>query len=635
MNRKKLRWILYYICIFQSFFSYANPLIENILHIDARATSEEFFTSDNKGFISSFSKQKYDFYQFSSLPIQFFALNPINDEIAIYETDNSFFHQITVWNWKTKEKRFSKKLSDSVLKVAYSAQGSTLIVATQSVKGVYFFNANDGRERQILQENTGIITFAKSSSTERNLILYSPQGVLSYYDFKTGKKRAQFETEKNLTDISLYSDNRFLLGRKSSSIYKIQATTGKTVQTYKTQTPAIFSFETDFAYLKKEENAYDIFFDKDENAAIFEFALKENDSIKKGFSTNNSIFLLTKKNNFHILDINEVFLSQKENKHNLNPPILEPMPLEKNEKLLDFAFSTQDNQKSFALTAGNLYSFDNQTDSLTWIVAVEGFTNILSCAQNLVFYKKNTRTPIATSTITQPSAITELYKPQAPIQSVSAFDENIAILESHNLINIYNIEAEKVVFSYKGTGFQDILLVGNDLYIAKSSATQPNSALIVINISTGETLPLAIKGNIAFSLALSKTALTGNSIVGFSAEVKESSKDTQLFVYSPQTKQFSYFTPFNDDAFNASTSISDTDIYSTHNKFNLLKINRASKKITTLSPRSKGIPIKVMINDTDIVTLTSNGTCYVYDLPTGNFLRELSINEQKRLIITY
>ncbi|MGL4986694.1 MAG: hypothetical protein ACRC5H_06085 [Treponemataceae bacterium] len=627
MCAKKTFLLLVSFCIFKTLFAYI-PTNEDILHITARDTADEFFISDKNGFITQLSNEIHLFYQFSALPIKLFALNPLNNEIAIYETDSNFFHQITVWDWKTKEKLFSKKISDAVLTLSYSEQGSTLIVGTQSVKGVFFFNASDGTEKQILKESTGAITFAKSSASERNLILYSPQGVLSYYDFQTGQKRAQFSTEKDLQNISLYRDSVYLVGTKNDFLYKIQATSGKTIQTYKNQIASVFPSDTDFAFFEKTPQNYTLFFDNNgESESVFQFNLKNNDVIARGFSNHTAIMVVTQQNNFYIFRYDDLF-EEDGNLLAANNPFDRPVVVKPIEKLRDFAFVEE---SVFALSEKGLYSFDNKRDKLTFLTKLTNYSNFVASDNVLAFYHKGKKNPLLVSEVKSPSLLKEVYTPQANIQQLSVYDTNIAFLEDHNIVHIYSVSEQKIIFSYKGTGIQDIFLSGVNLYVAKSSATQPNSSLIAINIETNETLLIPVKGNITFSLTQCQNF---DFISGFSTTLGENTKNTQFFLYSTQTKQISYFLSFDDDAFDISTCLSDQAIYTTYDKLHVSKLNLSSKFISPLLPRSNGIPRKVMIyNNTDIATLTSNGTCFVYDLHSGKFLRELSIDEDGKLKI--
>ena len=95
--------------------------------------------------------------------------------------------------------------------------------------------------------------------------------------------------------------------------------------------------------------------------------------------------------------------------------------------------------------------------------------------------------------------------------------EYIIEIESNSIVNLYDLENQTFKQVYSGAGIQDAILVNNGLmYIAKSAATNPKTPILTVNIETGETVPLNVKGNVAYALSTDGTIIYGKT--GFKLE---------------------------------------------------------------------------------------------------------------------
>lgn len=97
-----------------------------------------FFAAGKDGFVTRYSYPKFepDTWQLSSMPIQKIAVHPQGKLVAVYETNGFSVHQVSLWDWAKKKALFSKRLSDSVVSLSWSANGTYLFVGNRSTDGI-------------------------------------------------------------------------------------------------------------------------------------------------------------------------------------------------------------------------------------------------------------------------------------------------------------------------------------------------------------------------------------------------------------------------------------------------------------------------------------------------------------------
>nr|WP_245608949.1 WD40 repeat domain-containing protein [Treponema putidum] len=147
-----------------------------------------FFAAGKDGFVTRYSYPKFepDTWQLSSMPIQKIAVHPKGQLVAVYETNGFSIHQVSLWDWAKKKTLFSKRLSDSVVSLSWSANGTYLFVGNRSTDGITVLDSK-GIVQNIYQEAPGIVSLAATESAEKNIVTYGESGRLVYTDIAKKK----------------------------------------------------------------------------------------------------------------------------------------------------------------------------------------------------------------------------------------------------------------------------------------------------------------------------------------------------------------------------------------------------------------------------------------------------------------
>ena len=113
--------------------------VTQIAPVTVRGNDGSYFSASDDGFVIKWTFDgQGEHYQFSDVAIKLIAVSPNGNEIAIYETDGGSINKITVWDWKTFNRKYIRKFSDSITSLAYSANGTYLIAGTATVDGAVF-----------------------------------------------------------------------------------------------------------------------------------------------------------------------------------------------------------------------------------------------------------------------------------------------------------------------------------------------------------------------------------------------------------------------------------------------------------------------------------------------------------------
>lgn len=176
---------------------------------------------------------------------------------------------------------------------------------------------------------------------------------------------------------------------------------------------------------------------------------------------------------------------------------------------------------------------------------------------------------------------------------------------------------------YKGTSIQDAILYNaNDLYVAKSSGTTPNVPLIYVNVTTQETVPLSLKGNVAYSLSYDYTK-PQSDIYGVSIYTDQTSKKrtTAIFSYKPATKTSRNLLSISDEDSEAFVYLANQVLYTNIGKNQVRSYNLSTRR-DFLYKRSASMPLKAVVNNNRVVVLNRDGSISWYNAGLGTVLAD-------------
>lgn len=596
--------------------------------------NSSFFSSGTDGFLIHWDGNNTgEHYQISDLTIGNAVKNPLTNELAIYETDSLTMNKITILDWNSLSKKFSKRFKDSITCLAYSEKGNYIIVGTTAVNGIYILNAKTGLVNKKIKDISSIITMAKTGASEKNAVMYSPTGFLYYYDFAKDKVIAKFQTQSDLEQPTLLGtgkmQNRFFAGTRNNGIYIIDALSGKILMHCPATSPSIVTGTTEdeeglyyicstgrgyalklISYKMLEEcikkkNSYGV----QEGTLIKNFSgLKSRDSITAIAKNSDSILLGTAYGDIYAMS--DIIESETYT--------LQPITEKTFQTIHDIS---SDSQNFYFLTENSIYTSIYGAAQPKKIASNPSHTNLLINSDSIILWSKNTRKDVIKIT---PDAMTgevkteKLFTPKAKLKTVRLSDNKILFIQGNNSVSIYNLETKEIKEIYTGTSLEDAIIINGTAYIAKSALSSTDSALIAVNMQTGETVPLKTKGSIIFSLSNNEN--NPNDIYGIlMVRQKDDTYTTEVFAYNTNTKFLKSLISINDEDSTAFTEMNGTEsLYTNIGKNQVYSFNTKTTRSVAYM-RSASIPLKIAIsaNNNNIAILNKDGSIswYMKDSP--------------------
>lgn len=610
---KKICFLLFLICFFVP--SFAQSHISQQSHQDRitkiipsrDANERTFFTAGEDGFIVKWADDNQgEHYQFSEVGIKMIALSPNGNDIAIYESDGGSVNKVSVWDWRTFTRKYQKKFSDSITSLAFSAKGTYLIIGTATVDGAVFVRTNGWSVVDKIKANTGIVNYINTSQTERTCVFYSPSGTLSYYDMQSGKLKAnKFSIIKGLSQLVMYNDDRFLAGVKDNQIYIINAFKGTTLTAISANNPIILSREND-------TNLYYLEYDGKTSYELKMIENLENNQVSnpriiktfKGPRGNSAISVGIKDDNY-------IYLGNKTGtiyKSECEPSITTETLVEITKNIYSKIYGMIQYDKDFLfLTENSIYKSSYDSGIVDKIMSTDGETQITKLKDNnIILWTKSSRNPVVRVDLDKKTKET-IFTPKNSIQSIKnsyiGEKEYIIEIESNSIVNLYDLDNKTFKQVYAGSGIQDAILVNNGtMYIAKSAATNPNFPILTVNLQTGETVPLNVKGNVAYALSTDGTIIYGINLIS-----DDTGRNTYVFSYNTQTKQMTNILKFADEDSGAFTYLYGNNLYTNIGRNKIYCYNLSTKKRFAYD-RSASIPQSMCQNQNRVVILNQNGS---------------------------
>lgn len=550
-------------------------------------------------------------YQITDLQIKQIARSPNGNDVAVYESDGASLNRVTIWNWHNLSRKYSYRFGDPVTALTFSEKGSYLICGTASVSGTVFINANSGQiiQRKI-KEDTGAVNMIHTSKTENSVIMYAPAGNITYYSLKNGSQKARFSAESNLSQVTMFNNEVFLAGVKNNAVYILQATTGQRVAQFSAQNPILVgsNIRKDLLYVVQEGRGFKIYsIMNDRNKAVaapqlagFYNGLKMNESIICAEIAGNMLYAGSSQGNVYKVELTE------------NPMDAETIyPLTDN--MYDYIYDVAVKEENFYFLTPHaifLSSYDNgvvdkKGDN-------PGYTNLIPYGENIILWSKDTKKPVQLLDLSA-NALSVLFTPEQTVQSLRLYGDSLVSIEGNAIVNRYMIADKKKEQLYLGASLQDAILTSDtDLYVAKSSATNPAVPLLYVNCTTKETVPLSLRGNVAYALCYDAAA-NSNELYGILISTNSSKKTvTSLFKWNVRTKNGSTFLPITDEDSDSLTYLVYPALFTTMGKNQVHSYNLQNKR-DFIYKRSASMPLKIAQNSTRLVILNRDGSISWYN----------------------
>lgn len=606
---KKLFTILAIIlCIFtvsaQSFIS-TQP---HSGRINASAVSNDaLFTAGDDGFVI---KWTYDGtgerYQVSDLEVKMIAVSPNGNDIAIYETDGYSINRISVWNWKSKTRKFNpKRLSDTITSLAYSEKGTFIIVGTSSVSGAVFINATSGSLMNKQSSPATMVTLACTSATEKSSFMYTQLGDIVYTNLQTGANKQTVTVDSNLSQPLLFHNDIFFAGVKDNYIYIYHAVTGDQLARIPAKKPILASSreDTNLYYVEENGRNYSLKVIETDGVHVFStpvqistFSIDQRPSLLNVLKAQDFVYGICSDGSVHMMSCES----------QTGTVAMTPVSRQVFSKINDIASR---NDLFYFLTDDSVFTsgFDDQT--VQYVTQNNGSGNIIPVDEGVILWTQDTTKQI----ILKSAASTKMiYKPTGVIQSihyVSASDSNnqenaILIVEGNSTVKLISLDSCETTTLYTGSGVQDALLTSDrDLYVAKTSATNPPTALVHVDVNTKETVSLPVNGSVMYSLSAS----SGNNTIYGVNIITGNTVKTDIFSFNTSSKTYRTLMYWSDEDTSAFTYYFNGKIV-TNIGHTQLRSRNASSSTEIQYNRVSALPVKVCANSDYLLSLNKDGS---------------------------
>lgn len=633
MKTKKIFLILlifiYSLCIFAQTQKSMQPhqkTVQSIVEFN-----DSFFTAGDDGFVIKWLPDgSGEHFQISDLEIKLLAVSPNGTDIAVYETDGFSVHRISEWNWKTLTRKSAKRFTDSIVSLEYSAKGTYLMAGTSSVDGLLFLDPKTKlTPLSVVKESTGTVTVAKTGNSEKTVLTYNPQGTLTYYNLTDGSIVQEFDCETLLEQPTLLYNNVYLIGTKNNSISIIKATTGEISATIPSNNPIILKSNGNDLYYVELDEINDRFILKQVPlkksdlqfipVELQYFAINTFEEITSSIISNqNEIIYGT---NTGAIYANGIYPSDE--------AIIIDLP-----KLTEVAHNkisdiTIVDSNYYFISHNNIYLGNVLKKEISLLAKDINATNIIALEKDLILWSLNDTKPVYKLAFKEDGTveINELFTIDKPITSLNANSQGIVTITGNSTVYLYNFEKNINEEIYSSSGLQDAILFDNEnLFVAKTAVTNPTSALINIDISTKETVPHPVKGDIIFSLESQEKNGT-KQIYGVSIISSNGKKTTEVFSYTPSTKSYSPLLQWADEDTSAFVKVINGIIYTNIAKSGARSLNLSTKKSATLK-RSASLPKDIVGNKTHLATVNQDGSVTWYNISTNSKLENWNLTAE-------
>lgn len=568
--------------------------------------NEFVFSSGEDGFITRWDQNGLgEHLQVSDIAIKKIDVSPDGRLIAVYESDDFSIHRISVWDWKTKSRKYAKRFSDTVLSVSFSHNGTYLMVGLSTADGLVFLDAEYGITMQLIKDQISVVSLCETSKTESTAVLYSTTGSLVYANLQTGSTIQKFNTESGLSKTAFADTNKnYFTGIKNGKIYIIYATTGKTLASFAAKSPLLITgvTNTHFSYIEEVSKG---------TYAVKQVSLEKGELQFKPLVT--SMFTIPSLPSVISALSSQLIIGAKDGAiytaaFTIQTETNEAVKVTESlyDRILDVEVV---NSNFYLLTKDTVYRANINT-SAEIVFPNEGYTNCTAYDASLILWSKGQKKPVKmVNTITGDSK--ELFNPKIGIETLRVFDNALVCVLGSTTVLLFNFITNKETTLYTGTGLQDAVLYTDDImFVSKTAATNPKTPLIEINTKTKETVMLPVSGDVIFSLVVNRD--TAQPVIyGVSASTSLNSKRTEIFSYNPERKSYSAILKWEDEDTQAFTSVINTILYTNIGKTNIRNLNISTRKSITLE-RSASLPVKIKGSNNQLLVLNKDGSVSWY-----------------------
>ncbi|EPF28206.1 hypothetical protein DWB79_09620 [Treponema medium] len=577
--------------------------------------THSFFAAGKDGFITRFSYRtmKPETWQVSTMPIKRIAVHPKKTFVAVYETDGFSIHTISLWDWQTKKQLYAKRFTSSVLSLSWSAQGTYLFIGTASTEGITILDAS-GKIKKVYPRPPGIVLLAATGPSEKSIVTYGETGRLVYADIAKKSILTQYETEDRLENPELIKNYTQIIGYKSGNVVVVKAASGEVLENYPARS-ALFA--------GKITDSLPVWIEKGDARRTWH--LCQGDKKSPAFTLPHPAVITAARH----VDATVVIGTDDGRLYRLKQNSDATISL--TELNIDTSIQVSDictkDSKIYMLSGSTLYAAASPTDEPEPVIHSVSGERCTVYGNGFLFWSAEKNAPLYYAEEGQTPTI--LYRPRERLNSVSVYKDTIAAVRAFSGLVLLDGKSGKQLFTYQAAGLQDAVQVDDTfVLITKSTGGIIRQPLLLIDIRTGETIPLNMEGDIAFS------AQANNKVKNtFSCFRLKTEKTTQTDLMTmkidtthPARSSFTAALSYGDENLQASLYDDGYAVLTNLGKNQLSYYDKKRRVIRQL-PRDYALSRKALMTDTYIVSVNYDGSLSWLNRRTMQLLQHKTLTE--------
>jgi WD40 repeat protein len=441
-------------------------------------------------------------FQISGHRITAMAARPEKDEVCLIENDGIGLWRVSAWNYKERRNIFSLQFRDPIGHISYSMGGSFIIAAGTGRTGLAFINADTGAMLPSPDSITGIVSLAVTGRSERSMLTYSPLGALSYWDLESGNETHHFNAPSNLFSPVLFSNNRYLAGVNAEGLAVIHAVTGELLARESSVPDASLlcaAGDDLFCLIQKEKTAAQLYrytIDRSGRLITLGHVSLENDrftSIAAGRADNTNVIVLG-------TSAGSLVLAGMNGQARALTVKTQTGIMEAAVSGSTIAFLAENGTMGFIpldynrFPAGNKIPIELNKEAYNRVTAFAAEGN--DPVEQFVFWQDNnprTQPLIRSSGPNSKKTMLSDITFRSPIRSAVSFGGKILFLDSTGNLSVvspFDTGKNRRLFTFFSVGLMDAAFIDRNRLIIGRSAISGNTPFLMINVNTGETVPL-------------------------------------------------------------------------------------------------------------------------------------------------
>ncbi|MCL2208610.1 MAG: hypothetical protein FWC19_00945 [Treponema sp.] len=562
-------------------------------------TMDKFISAGDDGFILIWDidgKTEPQRFQLTTCRIEAIIPHPLNKEICIIESGSPGDYRISAWNYEQKQKLFSVFSSEPFSFINYSGSGNFIITSGFEESKLTLFNSRTGEKINSVgnpAENHAL--FAATGRAERNMLLYQSSGEIYYIDIQSNSVTSNIRAPEELSNLVIFSNNRYLAGTNSKGLHLFDAVTGETLD-------VIENTERNTLLCSSGEEFYALA----GNFTLNRFSVGRNNSLVKQqelklsfnanhFQTRITEFAAGQENIALITENNDICI----------------IPLD---------YSLLVNGKPVIIKKKNEYTHltpvlhDNKEKFILWQQVNSRIT------PQIVHIKDNDIDSLALNIITG----------RFPLRSISSKNHSLLVLDTAGNLSVYNLLDLKARpdFAFISAGTSDAAFINDENIILCRNSVNNNSLFLSVNLKTTETLPLHYNAQAALTLYSGKTG----KIYAETVELENNRFKTTVIDLSSASPSMIYEYPA--EAINLSIAESSGRLAiacGSEGAFIFPDRPVLESKAVNFE-RTAGLPVKLAGCDNYFLNMDSEGNIAWHDNKSGKILAVFSVRGENWIL---